>query len=68
MTRAFLGLGSNLGDRWEHLREAVASLDDVVRVSEVFETEPIGGPEQGAYLNVVVQLQTDRSPWELLAM
>ena len=68
MTRAFLGLGSNLGDRSEHLRVAVASLDDVVRVSEVFETEPIGGPEQGAYLNVVVQLQTDRSPWELLAM
>ena len=68
MTRAFLGLGSNLGDRWEHLREAVASMDDVVRVSEVFETDPIGGPEQGAFLNVVVELETDRNPRELLAM
>lgn len=68
MTRAFLGLGSNLGDRWEYLREAVASMDEVVAVSEVFETDPIGGPEQGAFLNVVVQLETDRSPRELLAM
>lgn len=68
MARAFLGLGSNLGDRWEHLREAVASLDDVVAVSDVYETEPIGGPDQGAFLNLVVELDTDRTPRELLAV
>lgn len=68
MARAFLGLGSNLGDRWEFLREAVASLDQVVAVSEVFETDPVGGPEQGAFLNVVVQLETERTPRQLLAM
>lgn len=65
--RAFLGLGSNLGDRWAHLRQAVASLPDVVTVSPVYETEPVGGPEgQPPYLNLVVELATERSPRELL--
>ena len=68
MARAFLGMGSNLGDRWEHLRDAVASLDEVVAVSEVFETDPIGGPDQGAFLNLVVELDTERTPRELLSV
>jgi 2-amino-4-hydroxy-6-hydroxymethyldihydropteridine diphosphokinase len=60
--RAFLGLGSNLGDRWAHLRRAVDQLRagsavPVTAVSPVYETEPIGGPEeQGSYLNLVVEL------------
>lgn len=59
MTRAFLGLGSNLGDREAHLRAAVAELDDLVAVSPVYETEPVGGPDdQGPYLNLVVELDT----------
>jgi len=65
--RAFLGLGSNLGDRWQNLREAVAALPDVVAVSPVYETSPVGGPEgQGPYLNVVVELSTELTPRELL--
>jgi 2-amino-4-hydroxy-6-hydroxymethyldihydropteridine diphosphokinase len=67
MTRAFLGLGSNLGDRAEHLREAVAALPDVVAVSPVYETAPVGGPEQGPYLNLVVELDTDADARTLLA-
>ena len=66
MARAFLGLGSNLGDRRRHLRDAVAAIPDVVAVSRVYETVPVGGPDQGAYLNIVVRLDTDRSPRELL--
>ena len=66
MARAFLGLGSNLGDREEFLREAVAAIPDVTAVSRLYETAPVGGPEQGRYLNVVVQLDTARSPRELL--
>lgn len=67
MTRAFLGLGSNLGDRVTLLRTAVAALDDVVAVSPVYETEPVGGPdEQGAYLNLVVELDTPLDAWGLL--
>lgn len=59
MTRAFLGLGSNLGDRRRFLRDAVAALPDVVAVSDVYETDPVGGPEQGRYLNLVVELDTE---------
>ncbi len=67
--RAFLGLGSNLGDRWAHLRTAVAGLPDVVAVSPVYETAPVGGPSgQGSYLNVVVELDTELSPRQLLAL
>lgn len=62
MTRAFLALGSNLGDRVAWLRLAVEGLragGDVVAVSPVFETAPVGGPDgAGAYLNAVVQLDT----------
>jgi 2-amino-4-hydroxy-6-hydroxymethyldihydropteridine diphosphokinase len=65
--RAFLGLGSNVGDRRHHLRSAVAGLPDVVAVSPVYETDPVGGPAgQGPYLNCVVELDTSLSPHELL--
>ena len=67
--RAYLGLGSNLGDRRAHLRAAVAALPDVVAVSPVYETEPVGGPPgQSPYLNLVVALETDLSPRELLEL
>ncbi len=67
MTRAFLGLGSNLGDRAAFLRSAVASVPDMVAVSPVYETEPLGGPDdQGAYLNLVVELDTLLSPRDLM--
>jgi len=67
--RAYLGLGSNLGDRQAHLRAAVAALPDVVAVSPVYETDPVGGPAgQSRYLNLVVELETDRSPRELLEL
>ena len=67
--RAFLGVGSNLGDRWAHLRSAVAGVPDVVAVSPVYETDPVGGPPgQPPYLNLVVELATERSPRELLEL
>lgn len=67
--RAFLGLGSNLGDRRQHLREAVSSLTGVIAVSPVYETEPVGGPAgQQTYLNVVVELDTDLPPRALLGV
>jgi 2-amino-4-hydroxy-6-hydroxymethyldihydropteridine diphosphokinase len=68
--RAFIGLGSNLGDRRALLRAAVERLrrqGDVVGVSPLYETEPVGGPEgQGPYLNVVVELSTRDTPRRLL--
>lgn len=71
MSRVFLGLGSNLGDRLAYLREAVDSLAGVglVGASPAYETEPVGGPGgQGPYLNLVVELDTDLSPRELLGV
>ncbi len=67
--RAFVGLGSNLGDRLEHLERAaelLAAPGDVVAASSVYETEPVGGPEQGPYLNAVIELSTSDSPHRLL--
>ncbi|MDH4277674.1 MAG: 2-amino-4-hydroxy-6-hydroxymethyldihydropteridine diphosphokinase [Acidimicrobiia bacterium] len=68
--RAFLGLGSNVGDRLDHLRRAVGGLDDattaVVAVSSVYETEPVGGVEQDAFHNIVVEVRTELSADALL--
>ncbi|HEX9891340.1 MAG TPA: 2-amino-4-hydroxy-6-hydroxymethyldihydropteridine diphosphokinase [Actinomycetota bacterium] len=73
MTKAYLGLGSNLGDRLENLQEAVRRLParDVrpLRSSRVYETEPVGGPEeQPQYLNAVIEVDTDLEPRGLLAV
>ena len=62
--RAIVALGSNLGDRWQYLALAVDELGDVVAMSQVFETDPVGGPdEQGAYLNMVVTVDTPLDPF-----
>lgn len=68
--RAFIGLGSNLGDRRAYLRAAVDQLQtagDVAAVSPLYETDPVGGPSgQQEYLNLVVELHTADSPRALL--
>ena len=65
--RAFVGLGSNLGDRHVELGRAVDGLPGVVAVSRLYETEPVGGPAgQGPYLNLVVELDTELGPRDLL--
>ncbi len=66
--RSFVALGSNLGDRAANLRlgvEVVAA-DDPCSVSHVYETSPVGGPDQGPFLNCVVGLDSPASPRELL--
>ena len=70
MTRAFLGLGSNLGDREALLATAVDRLTAVglVAVSPRYETDPVGGPDQDRFLNLVVELDTACTPRELLAV
>jgi 2-amino-4-hydroxy-6-hydroxymethyldihydropteridine diphosphokinase len=69
--RAYVALGSNLGDRAGHLaaaREALAKLPDteVVAASAVEETAPLAGMAQPPYLNQMVLLETRLSPRELL--
>jgi 2-amino-4-hydroxy-6-hydroxymethyldihydropteridine diphosphokinase len=72
LTRAYLGLGSNLGDRRALLAQAVEALDwgdvSVVARSRVYETTPVGGPpDQPDFLNQVVAVETAldaRGLWE----
>lgn len=65
--RAIVALGSNLGDRAAHLRFGLSRLGDVVTTSQVFETDPVGGPdEQGAYLNMVAVVDTDLDPYQFM--
>jgi dihydroneopterin aldolase/2-amino-4-hydroxy-6-hydroxymethyldihydropteridine diphosphokinase len=62
-----VALGSNLGDREGYLRFAVGELGDVTAMSQVFETEPIGGPGgQDAFLNMVVKVQTALDPYAFI--
>ena len=68
---AYIGLGSNLGDRADALRKAVRALEerDGIRVkkrSSVWETEPVG-PPQPRFLNAAVEVETTLGPRELLA-
>jgi dihydroneopterin aldolase/2-amino-4-hydroxy-6-hydroxymethyldihydropteridine diphosphokinase len=66
-SHAFIALGSNLGDRRGFLRAGVRSLGPLIASSQVYETDPIGGPdEQGPYLNMVVQIETRLDPFALL--
>ena len=71
MTRAFVGLGANLGDREATIRAALAALDaedgiDVVAVSTLRETEPVGVGPQPLFLNGAAELETTLSARELL--
>jgi 2-amino-4-hydroxy-6-hydroxymethyldihydropteridine diphosphokinase len=67
---AYLSLGSNLGDREAHLREAMTRLEStgsVLAMSSLYETEPVEFTEQGWFLNCAIKLETGRSPGELMA-
>lgn len=69
MALAFIALGSNVGDRDAHLSYARAELEELgalEAVSSIYETEPVGGPSQGPYLNQVVALDTAAEPEALL--
>ena len=71
--RAYLGIGTNLGDRLAYLQlavDALAAAEDVhfVAVSPVYETAPVGGPEQPDYLNAVVAVDTPLTPRALLRL
>jgi 2-amino-4-hydroxy-6-hydroxymethyldihydropteridine diphosphokinase len=69
--RTVLSLGSNLGDRLDNLQGAIDELFDApgldfIALSRVYETEPVGGPEQGAFLNVVIVANSRVAPESLL--
>ncbi len=70
-TKAYLGLGSNIGDRMAYLREAVDKLSSteqirIDKISPVYQTEPIGYVAQEDFYNMVVEIVTNLSPMHLL--
>ena len=70
--RAVLSVGSNLGDRLGTLQGCVQAIGDlpetdVLAVSPVYETAPVGGPAQPDYLNAVLVIETGLAPRDLLA-
>jgi 2-amino-4-hydroxy-6-hydroxymethyldihydropteridine diphosphokinase len=68
VTRAFVGVGSNLGDREATVRAAIAALPGVVAVSTLRETDPVGVVDQPPFLNGAVVLETELPPRELLEL
>ena len=72
LSRAFIALGTNLGDRRKFLRDALDAFDaddgstSLQAVSPLYETAPVGGPEQGHYLNLVIEIRTSLEPLDLL--
>ena len=70
MTRVALSLGANLGDRvvaLQHAVDVLSGLGEIVGLSDVYETDPVGGPDQPEYYNAVVIVETDASPGEVLS-
>ena len=72
MSRAYVALGSNLGDREENLRTALKHLQengvDVIKTSTFIETEPYGVTDQPVFVNAVCQVETELAPLELLRL
>ncbi|MEA2508435.1 MAG: 2-amino-4-hydroxy-6-hydroxymethyldihydropteridine diphosphokinase, partial [Actinomycetota bacterium] len=73
MTRAYIGVGSNVGDRAAFCRRAVESLRtspgiSVGAISSLYETSPVGGPPQRSFVNLVVEIETQVSARELLGV
>jgi 2-amino-4-hydroxy-6-hydroxymethyldihydropteridine diphosphokinase len=69
MARAYLSIGSNLGGRAENCVIAVAKLahqEKVLKVSDIYETEPWGKTDQPEFMNVAVEIETRLDPHELL--
>ena len=71
MVIAYIGLGSNLGDREAHLRAALeillkSDLVNLLAVTPFVETAPMGGPSQPYYLNAVARIRTELPPPKLL--
>lgn len=69
MATVYLGLGSNLGDRRDHLAHGLRRLDEefgITGVSSVWETDPVGYEDQPRFLNLVARVETDEAPRSVL--
>ena len=65
----YIGIGSNIGNRLDNIKEAISKLKDILRVtkkSSIYETEPVGNENQDWFLNCVIESETDLNPVDLL--
>ena len=73
MTTAYIGIGSNVGERTNFCRRAVSALDDTAEIrvtatSSLYDTEPVGGPPQRSFVNLVARIETTLGPRTLLGV
>ncbi|AIS53243.1 2-amino-4-hydroxy-6-hydroxymethyldihydropteridine pyrophosphokinase FolK [Thermoanaerobacter kivui] len=71
MNKVYLSLGSNLGDREENLKKAVYELSrwegiTLKKLSPIYETKPVGYLDQGMFLNIAAEVETDIEPYDFL--
>lgn len=71
MSKAYLGIGTNIGNREENLKNALLSLNllpttKVTAISSVYETAPVGYAEQGDFLNIAVEIETELTAQNIL--
>lgn len=71
MSKAYLGIGTNIGNREENLKNALLSLNllpttKVAAISSVYETAPVGYAEQGDFLNIAVEIETELTAQNIL--
>ncbi|MBL7081639.1 MAG: 2-amino-4-hydroxy-6-hydroxymethyldihydropteridine diphosphokinase [Candidatus Omnitrophica bacterium] len=71
MVTCYIGFGSNLGNRQDYIDKAIKrmrllNITHVRKISKIIETQPGSGPPQGPYLNGVIEIETELSPYELL--
>lgn len=70
MATAYLAIGSNLGNRHDYIGRALRMLEEdgvkILKCSSIIETDPVGGPAQGKFLNAVLEVTTHLSPEDLL--
>lgn len=70
MTNAYIGIGSNLGDKEKNIKKAIDLVKDkcrILKVSSLYETEPVGYKKQDWFLNCVIKIKTETKPKELFA-
>ena len=72
MPRAYLSIGSDLGDRINYINKAIEKLKQnnikIIKSSNIIETEPYGYKEQGKFLNMAVEIDSDLEPFELMKL
>ena len=69
MNKVFIGIGSNLGDKERNIKTAISLLKEkckILKLSPLYETEPVGFKDQDWFLNCVVEIGTELDPGELL--